>query len=427
MTATTTPASAALGSYAATIQYSPELMVRAQRGRTWQKKLTGKVPSVAAALNGKSETSHGYPVVQVFDFSKGKDGDRVTCDIVNRIDGAPIMGDSIAKDSGTPISILRDEIIINQARKPIDVGGRMAQQRTPHDLRQLGMGLGVNYIQNYEDNLFHVHVAGARGYQTGAEWAVPLASSPNFASVCINPVEAPTFNRKYYPGSATSTANLATTNVLTLNFFDDLYTRIVTSASPIKGVQMDDQGWGGDPASPMYLAIVSEAGWNSMMKQSTDQNWRNFLANANERLQYKKHPLFQNVEMGLWRNIAIMHTARAITFPAASTLSEYDSANALQTVTVAAGVNVHRGVLLGAEALGLAYGSWKPINLGGNAMGSGQLENLGSYGWVEEVSDFGNNLQFCVGMQTGVKKLRYTFDGTITDNGVAAFDYHAPA
>lgn len=427
MSATTTPASAALGSYAATIQYSPELMVRAQRGRTWQKKLTGKIPDAVASMSGKSETAHGYPVVQVFDFSKGRDGDRVTCDIVNRIKGAPTMGDKIAKDKGSPISIERDEIVINQARKPIDAGGRMSQQRTPHDLRRLAMGLGVSYIQNYEDNMFHVHAAGARGYQVGDEWVVPLASDPDFAEVCINPVLPPTYNRKFYPGSATSLANLANTNVLTLNFFDDLYTRVVTGSSPIKGVQMDDQGWGGDPASPMFLAIVSEAGWNSMMKEASGQNWRTFLSSANERLAYRQHPLFKNVEMGLWRNIAIMHTARAITFPETTTASEYDSSNVVQTVTVSSGVNAHRGILLGAEALGLAYGSWKPINLGGNNQGSGMLENLGSYGWVEEVSDFGNNLQFCVGMQTGVKKLVYSPGGVVTDNGVAAFDYHAPA
>ncbi len=387
------------------------------------RRLTGKIPEGASVLQGKVETDHGHAVVQLHDLEAG-DGDRVTCDIVNRIGGKPTMGDRIAADKGSPITINRDEIVINQARKVIDVGGRMTQKRTPHNLRKLGMGLSLNWINNYEDNLFHVHMAGARGYQTGEEWPVPLQSDPDFAEIVINPLNPPTFNRKFYPGSATSLANLATTNILTLNFFDDLYTRAVTNQVPLKGVDMGE-GWGGDDAAPMFLSIITQEGWNSLRKQTSDQNWRTFLATANDRLNYKKHPLFTDVEIGMWSNIAIMRTTRAIEFPAGSDAFEYSSGGVITTVQ--SNVRAHRGLLLGAEAMGTAYGSAAPINLGGNKQGSGKTEQLGSYSWVETVEDGGNLLKLFIGMMGGMKKLTYTFNNTLYDNGVIAFDYHVPS
>ena len=424
MTATFTPPSLPLATYGATIRYSRELLVRAQRQRALHRRLAGKIPDGASVMQGKVETNHGFPVVQLYDLASG-DGDRVTCDIVNRIGGKPTMGDKIAADKGSPIVINRDQIVINQARKVIDIGGRMTQKRTPHNLRGIGMNLALNYINNYEDNLFHVQLAGARGYQDSDEWAVPLASDPDFAEVVINPVNPPTFSRKFYPGSATSLANLSTSNTLTLNFFDDLRTRAVTSRVPLKGVSMGE-GWGGDDDSPLFLSIISEEGWNSLRKQTTDQNWRTFMANANERLSYKNHPLFRDVEIGLWAGIAIMRTVRAIEFPAGSDALEYANAAAANPVTVQANVRAHRGVLLGCEAMGVAFGEAAPINLGGNKQGSGKTEQLGSYSWVETVEDGGNLLKLFIGMMTGMKKLTYNFEGTTYDNGVVAFDYHVP-
>lgn len=421
--ATTTAASTPLGSYKATVRYSKELMVRAQRQRSMHRRLSGKLVDVTAALEGRVDTSHGYPVVQAYDLMKN-DGDRITFDIVNRVGGAPTMGDEIAGDSASPIVFERDEVVIQQARKVISAGGRMAQQRTPHNLRSIAMSLSLNYINNYEDNLFHVHLAGARGYQTGQEWPLPLASDPNFASYAINPVLPPRRSRLAFPNAITTIASLTTADKLTLNFYDNLYTRAITGPVPLKGVNMGE-GWGGDDSSPLLLSIISQEQWNQLKQDTSSQNWRNFLAQANERLNYKKHPLFQDVELGLWGGVVIMKTARAIEFPAGSSVQEYDTNGVLQTVTAA--VRTHRGVLIGAEALGLAYGSAKPINLGGYKTGSGQTEQLGSYSWVEEVKDGGNLLQTYVGMMAGMKKLQYTFDGTVYDNGVIAFDTYVPS
>lgn len=423
MSQTTTAPSAALGSYAATVRYSKELMVRAQRQRAMHRRLTGKVPNGMSSLDGKVETSHGHPVVQLFELDKG-DGDRVTVDLVNRIGGKPVAGDTIARSTASPITIQRDELKINQLRKVINTGGRMAQKRTPHNLRQIGMGLALNYINNLEDQLFLAHLAGDRGQQTGDEFPVPLSTDPDFADICVNTILPPTYNRKFYPGSATSLANLSTSDTLKLSLFDKLKTVAVTSSVPLKGVKMDGN-FTSDDTSPLFLAIISEEGWNSLQTNTDTQSWRTFLAQANERLNYKSHPLFQDMEIGLWRNIAIMHTARAIEFASGSSVSEYDSSGTLQTVS--ANVRAHRGVLLGAEAMGIAFGSAKPINLGGNNQGGGSTEQLGSYSWVEEVTDGGNNLDLYIGMMCGFKKLRYNFNGAAWDNGVIAFDYYVPA
>lgn len=125
MAATYVPASAPLGSYAASIIYSKALLARMITQRTFRNKITGPMP-LDSWMTGidASETSRGYPVVSIMDLMKNA-GDQVTIDIVNRIGGKPVMGDNIAKNSGVPIDIGRDVIQIDQYRKVIDAGGRI--------------------------------------------------------------------------------------------------------------------------------------------------------------------------------------------------------------------------------------------------------------------------------------------------------------
>lgn len=430
MAATNTPASAPLGSYAASVVYSRTLMARMIQQRTFLNKLTGPVP-MDQWVQGtkKSETSHGYPVVQIMDL-KQMSGDRVTCDILDRIGGKPVMGDRIAKNSGSPISILRDEVTIDQTRKVIDVGGRMSQQRTPHQLREKGQGLAIDYLRNLEDNRLQIHLAGARGSATGIEWKAPLASDPDFDDIMINPVLPPTRSR--YVGLTSSIVDpgdVSTTNVLTLNFFDDLRTINDTSPVPLQGVKLE----GVDGAiiegeeSPLLVSYISSEQWNQLQKQTSDQNWRTFLSNATERLAWTKHPLFRSGQCGLWRDILICQAPRPIQFNGGDLVDYYDAAGALQQV--AAAERLHRGILLGAQAAALAFGNaerWSGADAG--TRGSGRTESMNvPYSWVEKLEDGDNLLQLFIGSMNGIKKLRYEFDGALYDNGVFAFDSYVPA
>lgn len=441
MAANSTPASIPLGSYAASVVYSRTLMARMIQQRTFLNQLSGPVPT-EQWMEGikRTETSHGHPVVQINDLSKVA-GDRVTCDILDRIGGKPIMGDRVAKNSGVGISILRDEVQINQARKVIDVGGRMSQQRTPHQLREKAQGLAVDYMRNLLDNALQVHMFGARGFASGIQWKIPFASDADFSEIMVNPVLPPAYSR--YIGLTSSVTNptqVATTNLLTLNFFDDLRTINDTSPVPLQGVKLE--GKDGEimegEESPLLLAFISSEQWNQLQKETSSQNWRTFLSNATERLSWMKHPLFRSQQCGLWRDILICQAPRPIQFVGSAVtgyvsgydaIDYYDANGALQSGTIATNVRMHRGVLLGAQAIAAAFGNaerWTGADAG--TRGSGNVEKMNiPYSWVEKLEDGDNLLQTFVGAMNGFKKLRYTFDNTVYDNGVMAFDSHVPA
>lgn len=260
---------------------------------------------------------------------------------------------------------------------------------------------------------------------------MPLASDPDFTTICFNPVLPPTRSR--YIGisaSNTSIANLSTTNVLTLNFFDDLRTINDTSQVPLQGVQLE--GTDGSKIdgqdSPLLLCFISSEQFNGLMKNTDAQNWRTFLTNANERLSWTKHPLFRNGQCGLWRDILICQAPRPIEFPQGSSVQEYDTNGVLQTVS--ANVRAHRGILLGSQACAQAYGNatrWAGSDKLSAGSGGGQTKMNAPYLWVEKLEDGDNLLQLFSGFMGGYKKLRYTFENTLYDNGVFTFDSYVPA
>jgi hypothetical protein len=89
--------------------------------------------------------------------------------------------------AGQKMSFSQDRLRINQARYPISAGDTMTQQRTPHELRSLARALGQNYMDRLSDQLILVHLAGARGSHDNIEWAVPLATDPDFGKILVNP------------------------------------------------------------------------------------------------------------------------------------------------------------------------------------------------------------------------------------------------
>ena len=144
----------------------------------------------------RNQTSSDYPIVRCRDLTKTA-GDEVTFDLVNPLQGKPIMGSKYAEGRGESMSFSQDGLRINQTRKPISAGDTMTQQRTPHQIRALARAQGYGYMERLEDQLNLVHMAGARGFHDNVEWVLPLAADTDFAEICINPVKAPTGNRHF--------------------------------------------------------------------------------------------------------------------------------------------------------------------------------------------------------------------------------------
>ena len=393
-----------------------------QQRLTTLNRLAGKFPTQASTeARLRVQTSSDYPVVRCRDLTK-KAGDEITFDLINPINGKPIMGSQYAEGHGEAMTFSQDRLRINQTRKPISAGDTMTQQRTPHDLRKLGRAQGEGYMAKLEDQLTLVHLAGARGFQDNIEWVVPLASDADFASICINSVKAPTNNRHFMSTGAgietvkagSSAITIATTDVANLDMIDAIRAHIDGMALPPAPIIFDGDKMGAD--SPIRVLMVSPLQYNSIIQSG---NFRTLQATAMARAsQAGNNPLFMG-EAGLWNGILIVKMPKAIRFYAgdeirwcASATSETETTGDLVPSSFSTTHAVDRALLLGAQALADAQGKHRKSGV--------------PYFWSEKELDHGDKLEMLVGMINGKSKIRFEVDhGSSmqpTDNGVVAID-----
>lgn len=385
-------------------------------------RLTGTMPTQAnAEANLRFQSKNEMPIVRCMDLTK-KAGDEVTFDLINPMGGKPIMGEKYAEGQGKRMDMSQDSLRINQSRYPISAGGRMTQQRTPHQLRTLARAQGENYMLRLSDQLSLVHMAGARGFANDIEWSVPLASDADFSDICVNTIKAPTKNRHYMSTgtgiegikAGSNAITLATTDVMNIDVVDSIRTLLDSMPLPPPPVRFKDDQMAQD--APMRVLLVSSEQYTSLV-QST--NFRTFQSNAMARAQMaKNNPLFMG-EAGLWNGILIVKMPKPIRFFAgdpinwcASATSETETTTDLVPSGFSTTHAVDRAILLGGQALAEAYG---------------QARQTGNpYFWSEKELDHGDKLEVLVGMIHGVSKIRFLIDhGTqkeYTDFGAMAID-----
>lgn len=386
-------------------------------------RLTGKLPQQSDAENNlRFQSDNELPIVRCMDLTKMA-GDEVTFDLINPIGGKPIMGERNAEGLGDQMSFSQDSLRINQTRKPISAGGKMTQQRTPHQLRSLARALGHNYMTRLDDQLSLVHLAGARGFADDIEWAVPKASDPDFAEICVNTVRAPTRNRHFMSTgtgietikAAGNEITIASTDIMNIDLVDALRTKLDSMPLPPPPVRFKDDQMSQD--APMRVLLVSSEQYTSLV-QST--NFRTFQANAMARAQMaKNNPLFMG-EAGLWNGILIVKMPKPIRFfsgdslrwCASTTATTETATDLVPAAFAAAGFAVDRAILLGGQALAEAFGKARQT---GNP-----------YFWSEKELDHGDKLEVLVGMVAGKSKTRFLInhgnEEQYTDFGVMAID-----
>jgi len=266
----------------------------------------------------------------------------------------------------------------------------------------------VGWNGRLEDQLCLTHVAGARGFDAGGDWVVPLESSARFGKIVVNTVNPPTYNRKFYAGTATSVANLANTDFMTLADIDRIRALIDEMVFPLQPIRLDGDVEADE--NPLFCLYVTSRQWHYLQTQTSAQNWRTFLANAHARSEGFRHPLFMGTP-GMWNGILIKKMNRAVRFPAGSVVREMSAAGIVSNATCA--VDTDRAILLGAQALGEVYGSHGT---------SGYHVN-----WSEEYIDHGNSIETVSAFMAGKAKIRFNdINGDLTDHGVLVIDTYSP-
>lgn len=416
----------ASGSSIAIKHYSAALFANTMKSTGAMDNLIGPLEPTAAMTKVSGQTQPGVPIVRIDNLMKAA-GDTVSLDLVDTIGGEPLMGDVNREGKGVALSFTSQEIKIDIASKVVDAGGSMSAQRTKHNLREIALAQLSGYFPRLSVQTSLVHLAGARGSQYGTDWTIPLQTSPNFSSIMVNPVMAPTYNRHYVVNGANLTqggaqlASIVSTDIFKLAHLDALRKKLDDMDQPLQSVRLD--GDGASSTSKMWVFLASPNQYSQLL---TEGSLRAFQQNAVNRAAYldKKHPLFAG-EVGMWNGILVIKNDRAIRFAISESTKIITSGNAAtatetdQTVnaSLTAGFAVERGLLLGAQALGIAYGKTKVSGM--------------QYGWKENWYNFESNLEVMGEKVCGHRKIRFSVDdGTgskiPTDFGVIVVDSAVP-
>lgn len=388
-------------------------------------RLTGPMPKQSeTSMTLRNQSSNKMPIVRCDDLKKMA-GDEITFDLINPIGGKPIMGEKVAEGRGDSMTFSTDSLRINQSRKPISAGGKMTQQRTPHELRTLARDQAQGYMDRLVDQVSLVHLAGARGFADDIEWSVPLASDADFAEIMVNTIKAPTYNRHFISAGTGGIEHvsesgdeiaIATTDLMTVDVIDAIRTKIDGMPLAPPSVHFPNDQAAND--SPLRVLLVSSEQYTSI-QTSNSGAFRTFQSNAHARAQLAgQHPLFMG-EVGLWNGILIVKMPKPIRFYGSDTIyycasatSETETTCVVDNAFTAAGYAVDRALLLGGQALAQAFGKTRQTGT--------------PFFWSEKEMDHGDKLEVLVGMINGCSKIRFLIDhgaqSEYTDFGVMAID-----
>ena len=381
------------------------LFTSANRTSSLVNMLTDEAPK-DAKVNGGKQTSPGAPVVRITDLTKQK-GDSVDMQLFHQLSGRPTMGDKKLDGRLESLSFADFSVKVNQTRHGVDAAGKMSQSRTKHDLIKTARTLLADgYYGRLVDQRGFAQLAGARGDYSATDIILPLADDPEFSDIMINPLTAPTYERHFFGGDATSFEGIDASDRFNLGCVDNMSLFLSEMANPIQPIRMVSDPSGGEP---LYVLYVTPRQWHDFYTSSSGKDWQAMLASAMERSKGWNHPIFRG-EGAMWRGILVKpYKGMPIRFNQGSTV-KVCAANSATGVEVdkVAGTTIDRAVLLGGQALA-------------NAFGSG--EQGSHFGLHEEKTDHGNSTEISISWVSGLNKIRFKQrNGNIQDHGCMVLD-----
>ncbi len=298
------------------------------------------------------------------------------------------------------------ELGIDQGRHQVDAGGKMAQQRTVHDLRKTARTLLGPYFNTLQDQIATVQIAGARGDYMHDDIIVPLENHEEYADIMVNEVLPPTYDRHFFGGDATSFELLDQTDVFSLQTVDNLGLYIEEMAHPLQPIRFTGDEMATD--EPFYLLEVTPRQWHSWKQTTSYKDWQQILAAALNRSRNFKHPVFSG-ECAMWGNILVRkYKGMPIRFNAGTTVMVSQNDDEASVMPAMAVTTVDRAMLLGGQAL---------------ATGVGKTQSGTQFSLHEEKTDAGNRTEITIGWMNGLKKIRFKDkQGRVNDHGVIALD-----
>lgn len=323
-----------------------------------------KTDSVWAPLIGQGETAN-TPVVEIEDLRSEK-GDEVTIHLAVPIGGAPVVGDDRLEGTEADLSLYTDDVAIDLMSKSVDCGGLMSKKRTVVDLRMYAKDQLSDYFTGIHDELLFMYAAAGRGVNPDFRW--PLG----FTGHAGNAFEAPDSDHIIYPGSVASKATLTSGDEFSLELIERARTRIQTlggNASEIPEIRPIKIG-----GKSVYVCMMHEWQMHKLRTTTGEGKWMD-LQKALIQSNGEKNAIFTGAE-AMHAGIILRSHKNVVRF------SDYG---------VGANVAAARAVVMGKQAMGIAYGD----------VGKGYAAD-----WHEQKENRGANPVITGRLMVGVKKLR---------------------
>jgi len=310
-------------------------------------------------------------VQRLTDLDSGA-GDTIKYDLLTAMRSDGVQGDSQLEDYEEEMNFAQDEIKIDQLRNASDFM-TMTQQRTLHNLRSKAKSQLAEWNAWKLDTMTFAYLAGTAG--DGPENAAGTIGS-GFAG-----------NSLVTPDTAHYIDHVSSPSTFKLQYIHDAVTKAKTINPRLRPAIVDGE--------KKFCLIMHPYTVNELKQETGDQAWSMIHARIAEN--GSNNPIY-NGAIGEVNGVVLHESEHIpITFNSGS---DWDCSS----------------LFLGAQAGTIAFG-----NAHGKGMGKG-LKGGRFYKWHEQVRDYDNKKGVAVSSIFGVKKTRFTVDGTPQDFGVIRID-----
>ncbi len=295
-------------------------------------------------------------------------GEKITYDLNVQLKNEGTEGDDVTEGTEEALSFYSDSIYIDQLRKGVNAGGRMARKRTIHDLRKVGRARLSDWWGRLFDEMIFIYMSGSRG--VNADYILRLG----YGGFAGNPLQAPDANHLVYGGDATSKATLDASDKMKISLIDRLVTKADTQGGGIvEGAELQPIMVDGEKH---FVLAMHTWQFHDLKTDTGATGWLE-LQKAAAAAQGADSPIFKGRE-GLYNNV-VLHKHKSII--------KFNDYGAGGNVTAA------RALFMGAQAGSMAFGS--------------EGNGLTRFSWGEETDDRGNQLIITTNSIFGVKKNRF--------------------
>lgn len=320
-------------------------------------------------------------VIQQKNELESDQGDRVQFDLAVLLRGDATVGDDRVEGKEEALRFYSDEVIIDQVRKGVSLGGKMTRKRVIHNMRRTGRDRLAQFFTAWVDNLTFMTMSGARGINPDFD-GFDLA----YTGHAGNAFRAPDAEHLIYGGVATSKAGLTAGDIMTRDLVERVstYAGMVRALNPEAANLLPTTVAGGEH----YILVMSPWQKHSLRTDTAQSGWLE-LQKAAAAAEGRNNPIFKG-GLGMIDDVVLHEHKSVIRF------SDYGAG---------ANLPAARALFLGRQAGVMAYGT----------------PNGQRFSWVEKTKDADNEAVLYAGNIIGMQKAR--FNGR--DFGCCAVDTYA--